>query len=153
MIAPGWWPCASSPSGWCCGWPTGDRGIADLSFGEAVFLGVAQGLAFQPGVSRSGAVLSVARGLHLEREAAARLAFLMSLPVIAGAGLVSALDLSVPTGWWAPFAVGTLAAAVSGWWAVHLVLRLVVRVGFGGIAAYRVVAGLTVLALLATPLR
>ena len=131
----------------------GDRGIADLSFGEAVFLGVAQGLAFQPGVSRSGAVLSVARGLHLEREAAARLAFLMSLPVIAGAGLVSALDLSVPTGWWAPFAVGTLAAAVSGWWAVHLVLRLVVRVGFGGIAAYRVVAGLTVLALLATPLR
>jgi len=47
----------------------------------------------------------------------------------------------------------TLAAAVSGWWAVHLVLRLVVRVGFGGIAAYRVVAGLTVLALLATPLR
>ena len=125
----------------------GDRGIADLS------LGVAQGLAFQPGVSRSGAVLSVARGLHLEREAAARLAFLMSLPVIAGAGLVSALDLSVPTGWWAPFAVGTLAAAVSGWWAVHLVLRLVVRVGFGGIAAYRVVTGLTVLALLATPLR
>jgi len=77
----------------------------------------------------------------------------MSLPVIAGAGLVSALDLSVPTGWWTPFAVGTLAAAVSGWWAVHLVLRLVVRVGFGGIAAYRVVAGLTVLALLATPLR
>ena len=61
------------------------RGMVDLSFSNAVVLGLAQGLAFQPGVSRSGVTLSVARTLRVERTEAARLVFLMSLPVIAGA--------------------------------------------------------------------
>ena len=131
----------------------GQRGFEDLSFGEAVTLGIAQGLAFQPGVSRSGVTLSVARGMRLEREPAARLVFLMSLPVIAGAGLVSAIDLSVPPGWWVPFLAGTAAAAVSGGLAVHLMLRLMTRVGLAAFAGYRVVVGLGVLGLLATSLR
>ena len=131
----------------------GERGFEDLSFGEAVTIGIAQGLAFQPGVSRSGVTLSVARGMRLERESAARLVFLMSLPVIAGAGLLSAADLSVPSGWWVPFLAGTAAAAVSGGLAVHLMLRLMARVGLAGFAVYRVVVGLGVLGLLATSLR
>ncbi|MBT5569523.1 MAG: undecaprenyl-diphosphate phosphatase, partial [Acidimicrobiaceae bacterium] len=79
--------------------------------------------------------------------------FLMSLPVIAGAGLLSAVDLSVPSGWWVPFLAGTAAAAVSGGLAVHLMLRLMARVGLAGFAVYRVVVGLGVLGLLATSLR
>jgi len=129
------------------------RGMADLSFGNAIVLGVAQGLAFQPGVSRSGVTLSVARSLRLERTEAARLVFLMSLPVIAGAGLLSAVDVTVPAGWWPPFLAGMAAAAVSGWFAVHGLLRLLARIGLGGFAAYRVVVGLGVLALLATGVR
>ncbi len=129
------------------------RGMADLSFGNAVVLGVAQGLAFQPGVSRSGVTLSVARSLRVERTEAARLVFLMSLPVIAGAGLLSAVDLTVPAGWWPPFLAGMAAAAVSGWFAVHGLLRLLARTGLGGFAAYRVVVGLGVLILLATGIR
>tara|TARA_B100001105_G_scaffold3030_1_gene2186 strand:- start:5172 stop:5993 length:822 start_codon:yes stop_codon:yes gene_type:complete len=131
----------------------GERGFEDLSFGEAVTLGIAQGLAFQPGVSRSGVTLSVARGMRLERESAARLVFLMSLPVIAGAGLLSAIDLSVPSGWWAPLLVGMAAAAVSGGLAVHLMLRMVARMGLAAFAGYRVVVGLGVLVLLASSLR
>ena len=131
----------------------GERGFEDLSFGEAVTLGIAQGLAFQPGVSRSGVTLSVARGIRLERESAARLVFLMSLPVIAGAGLLSAIDLSVPSGWWAPLLVGMAAAAVSGGLAVHLMLRMVARMGLAAFAGYRVVVGLGVLVLLASSLR
>ena len=104
------------------------RGMADLSFGNAVVLGVAQGLAFQPGVSRSGVTLTVARSLRVERTEAARLVFLMSLPVIAGAGLLSAMDVTVPAGWWPPFLVGMVAAAVSGWFAVHGLLRLLARI-------------------------
>ena len=129
------------------------RGMADLSFGNAVVLGVAQGLAFQPGVSRSGVTLSVARTLRVERTEAARLVFLMSLPVIAGAGLLSAVDVTVPAGWWLPFLAGMAAAAVSGWFAVHGLLRLVARTGLGGFAAYRVVVGLGVLVLLGTGIR
>jgi undecaprenyl-diphosphatase len=127
--------------------------MADLSFGNAVVLGMAQGLAFQPGVSRSGVTLSVARSLRVERTEAARLVFLMSLPVIAGAGLLSAVDVTVPAGWWPPFLAGMAAAAVSGWFAVHGLLRLLARTGLGGFAAYRVAVGLGVLALLATGVR
>ena len=129
------------------------RVMADLSLANAVVLGVAQGLAFQPGVSRSGVTISVARTMGVERTEAARLAFLMALPVIAGAGLLSAVDVVVPAGWWPPFIAGMVAAAVSGWVAVHFLLRFVARSGLGGFAAYRVVLGLGVLALLATGVR
>jgi undecaprenyl-diphosphatase len=91
--------------------------------------------------------------MRLERESAARLVFLMSLPVIAGAGLLSAIDLSVPSGWWAPLLVGMAAAAVSGGLAVHLMLRMVARMGLAAFAGYRVVVGLGVLVLLASSLR
>ena len=126
----------------------GDRDPGSLRVRAALLLGVAQGLAFQPGVSRSGAALTAARLLGIERVAAARLVFLMSLPVIAGAGLVSAFDVRVPSEWWSAFAVGTLAAAVSGWFAVHGMLRLLARRGVGGIVAYRVLVGLAVLVVL-----
>ncbi|GIT00421.1 MAG: hypothetical protein CM1200mP26_21330 [Acidimicrobiales bacterium] len=129
------------------------RGMVDLSFSNAVVLGLAQGVAFQPGVSRSGVTLSVARTLRVGRTEAARLVFPMSLPVIAGAGLLSAADVTVPPGWWPPFIVGMVAAAVSGWLAVHLLLRLLARTGLGGFAAYRVVLGFGVLTLLATGVR
>ena len=66
----------------------GTMSMADLSLGRAALLGVAQGLAFQPGVSRSGVVITVARGMRVERAEAARLSFLMALPVITGAGLL-----------------------------------------------------------------
>ncbi len=129
------------------------REMADLSFPNAVMLGLAQGLALQPGVSRSGVTLSVARTLRVERTEAARLVFLMSLPVIAGAGLLSAADVAVPPGWWSPFIAGMVAAAVSGWLAVHLLLRMLAWTGLGGFAVYRVLLGLGVLALLASGVR
>jgi undecaprenyl-diphosphatase len=127
----------------------GDRDVGSLRVRDALLLGVAQGLAFQPGVSRAGAALTAARFLGVERAAAARFVFLMSLPVIAGAGLASAVDVRVPAEWWPAFAVGTAAAAVSGWFAVHGMLRLLASRGMGGFVAYRVLAGLAVLLVLA----
>ena len=132
--------------------PSG-RGLDDLRLRDALMLGTAQGLAFQPGVSRSGVTLTVARCMGVDREDATRLVFLMSLPVIAGAGLVKASDLVVPAGWWGAFAWGTIAAAVSGWLAIHWMLRLVARTGFGGFALYRLVIGVSVLVLLASSFR
>ena len=130
-----------------------DRQPTDLRFAEAFLLGAAQGLAFQPGVSRAGVALTTARWLRVDRAEAARFVFLMSLSVIAGAGLVKLDDLAVPGGWWPAFAFGTAAAALSGWVAVGWMLRLLSRVGFGGFMAYRLVVGATVLVLLATPWR
>lgn len=131
----------------------GERQPTDLRFAEAFLVGAAQGLAFQPGVSRAGVALTTARWLRIDRAEAARFVFLMSLPVIAGAGLVKLGDLAVPGGSWPAFALGTVAAALSGWLAVGWMLRLLARVGFGGFMAYRLVFGATVLVLLATPWR
>ncbi|MCP4793718.1 MAG: undecaprenyl-diphosphate phosphatase [Actinomycetia bacterium] len=127
----------------------GDRDPDSLRVRDALVLGLAQGLAFQPGVSRSGATLTAARVLGLERVSAARLVFLMSVPVIAGAGLLSAFDVRVPSDWLPAFAVGTLTAAVGGWFAVHGMLRLLSHRGVGVFVVYRVLAGLAVLSVLA----
>ena len=131
----------------------GERQSTDLRFAEAFLLGAAQGLAFQPGVSRAGVALTTARWLRIDRTEAARFVFLMSLPVIAGAGLVKLGDLAVPAGSWPAFAFGTVAAALSCWMAVGWMLRILSRVGFGGFMVYRLVVGATVLVLLATSWR
>ena len=121
------------------------RGMADLSFGNAVVLGMAQGLAFQPGVSRSGVTLSVARSLRVERTEAARLVFLMSLPVIAGAGLLSAVDVTVPAGWWPPFLAGMAAAGGRAEWIFAPVVivsdNAMVKARMDGTAQIQVEAG------------
>ena len=125
----------------------------DLSFKEAFLIGTVQGLAFQPGVSRAGAALTITRWLHLERVEAARFVFLMSLPVIAGAGLLKVGDLTVPSGWWPPFLVGTVAASVSGYLAVHWLLRFVSQGGFGIFMGYRLAIGISIFIILLTDWR
>ena len=108
-----------------------------------------QALALQPGVSRSGATLTVSRFLGFERDAAARLVFLMSLPIIAGAGVVSLADASIPSDFWPPFLWGMASSAVTGWVAVWGTLRLVRSRTFTPFVVYRVLLGIVVLAALA----
>lgn len=129
------------------------REIQELTFGHALLLGAVQGLAFQPGVSRSGVTISAFRFLGISRVEAARLTFLMSLPVIAGAGLVKAFEVEIPSGWWLPFLIGMSAAAISGWLSLHWLIRLVSRTSFQGVTIYRVLAGVFVLLLLASGVR
>lgn len=129
------------------------REMADFGFVHALAMGLGQTLALQPGVSRSGITMSVGRGLGYTRPAAARLAFLMSLPIIGGAGAFSLAGASIPAEFWAAFAAGMLASAVTGWLAVWGTLRVVSRVGLTPFVVYRVALGLAVLGLLATPWR
>jgi undecaprenyl-diphosphatase len=124
---------------------------------DAMLLGAVQALALQPGVSRSGATISMARGLRFDREAATRLSFLMSLPIIAGAGIFQAARVAADGGierdLLAPFAWGTLTAAVSGFVAVAWLLRLLRAHSFVPFVAYRVLAGTAVVVVFATGLR
>jgi len=64
-----------------------DRGYETIGPRTGLFLGLAQALALQPGVSRSGVTITAARAIGVEREGAARFSFLLALPIIAGAGL------------------------------------------------------------------
>ena len=126
------------------------REIEEFRLRDALAMGVGQALALQPGVSRSGATLTVCRGLGFQRDAAARLVFLMSLPIIAGAGVFALADASIPSDFWPPFLWGMAASALTGWVAVWGTLKLVQTRTFAPFVVYRIVLGITVLLILAT---
>src|SRR5690606_12850006 len=98
---------------------SGHRRSSEWSWRHAVLMGGAQALALQPGVSRSGATMTAALALGYQRAEAARLAFLMSVPIIAGAGLYETAsvmsDGGVPADFRSAFAWGFVASAVTGW--------------------------------------
>jgi undecaprenyl-diphosphatase len=102
------------------------RGIEDVTFPIAVGIGAAQALALIPGISRSGISISAARMVGMDRESAARFAFLMATPITAGAGLFEARKLlSGETGLQfdaLPLIVGMIAALVSGLIAIRFML-------------------------------
>jgi len=106
------------------------RGLAQVTFRDSLLIGLSQALAIFPGVSRSGSTITAGLALGLEREAAARFSFLLSAPVIAGAGLKSLWDIfkDIQTGALAQsdlilFPVGFTAAAISGYWCIKYLLR------------------------------
>lgn len=118
------------------------RNLSDLGPWDAVLVGAAQALALIPGVSRSGITIIAGLGLGLHREAAARFAFLLAIPVTAGAGLHQAKALAsvASTGAW-PLAAGFMAAALSGFWAIGFLLRFLRRSSLRPFAVYRILLG------------
>lgn len=129
----------------------GARTLEDVRLRDALLIGAGQAAALQPGVSRSGVTMTVGRMVGLGRDGAARFAFLMSLPVTAGALAFKAVDVlgggGIPDGFAGPFVWGTVTSGITGWLAVWGTLRLVRTRSFTPFVAYRVVAGVGVLAL------
>lgn len=124
-----------------------DRRLANLTLGDALFIGVAQAIALQPGVSRSGVTITAARGRGLDREAAARFSFLLSLPIIGGAGILKTLETAkngLPHGFAAPFFWGFVASAISGFLVIWAILGYVRRHDFTPFVIYRFAAAITV---------
>lgn len=120
------------------------RGVEDLSWKGALGIGFAQALALAPGVSRSGVTMMAGRVEEFTRSAAARYAFLLSVPVVGGAALYKALELQktgLPPGTAAPFLAGMAAAAVSGFAAIWFTIAYLRRHSFKLFAIYRFVVG------------
>lgn len=78
-------------------WGRQERSYEDMRLKDAVIVGLAQALALIPGTSRSGVTMTAARFLGFHRAEAARFSFLLSIPAVAGAGLLAALDLADAT--------------------------------------------------------
>jgi undecaprenyl-diphosphatase len=135
----------------------GRRQEVEFSLRDALFMGGAQAVALQPGVSRSGVTITMGRWLRFDRGAAARISFLMSLPIIAGAGLFEglsvALDGGIPSDFVAPFVWGMIAAGVSGFVAIAGLLRYVQTRTFTPFVIYRFVVGTAIIIVFATGLR
>lgn len=123
------------------------RPLTNIRLSDGAWIGLAQVFALLPGVSRSGSTITAARALKLDRNGAAAFSFLMSMPIIAGAALLKIPHVLREGGLGAPLLVGVLASAISGWFAISALLRYVSRHSYGVFAAYRVVAGLLVLAI------
>jgi undecaprenyl-diphosphatase len=130
----------------------GTRKVDDVRAGDAVLIGAAQALALNPGVSRSGITMTAGRFSRFDRDAAARISFLMMIPVTAGAVALKMVGLAgdgIPEGLAVPMLVGIVTSGISGWVAVWGLLRLVRTSSFMPFVIYRVVAGLFVLAVVA----
>jgi len=131
--------------------------MAELGFGAAVAVGLAQSLALAPGVSRSGITITAGRFLGLDRDAAARFSFLLLIPTTFGAivwkGVTDVLLGDLPAGWVGPFIVGMIAASVSALVAIWALLGFVRRHDYSVFVVYRLLAAAAVLLLIATGVR
>jgi len=133
-----------------------DRGMRDLKLSDVLIIGMAQAIALQPGVSRSGVTITAARGLGLKRESAARFSFLLALPVIGGAGLYKGLKVAstgLPPGTAGPFFWGMVASAISGFVVIWALLAYLRRRNFAPFVLYRLAVAGLVLGLIITGVR
>src|SRR5436190_7979087 len=119
------------------------KGVNDVTFPVAFGIGVAQAIALVPGISRSGISISAGRIAGLDREAAARFAFLMATPITAGAALFEArklpsgeADVTVAVG---PLIVGLIAAFVSGMIAISFMLSYLRTRSLNIFVVYRII--------------
>jgi undecaprenyl-diphosphatase len=131
----------------------GKRTIAEFRLRDSLIVGAAQTLALNPGTSRSGITITASRRIGFDRDAAARLSFLMSLPVITGAVVLKVGGLfaeGVPSDLVWPLVIGVVTSGVSGWVAVWGTMRLIRTHSFTPFVIYRVCLGVVVLVLAAT---
>ncbi|MEL7091324.1 MAG: undecaprenyl-diphosphate phosphatase [Pseudomonadota bacterium] len=124
-----------------------DRTADRWSLRDAALMGLAQCIALIPGTSRSGITITAARRLGYGREGAAKLAMLMSIPVIIASGTLLAIDV-VGQANWAVMRDATIAAAfafLAALLALTLMMRLLRTVSFTPYVIYRVILGIGIL--------
>src|SRR5215207_6328867 len=120
------------------------RDLRDLTWVDAVAMGLAQAVALMPGVSRSGVTMSAGLVRGLDRATAARFSFLLSGPIILGAAVFK-LRLGIPQAELVPAVVGIVASAVIGFLSIGFLLRYLQRNSVLVFVVYRVAFGLLVL--------
>ena len=121
--------------------------LLDMTPGRALIVGAAQALALVPGVSRSGVTIAAGRGLGFDRTSAARFSFLLSAPVVLGAGTLK-LSEALRDGeavQWAPLLLGAGVAAVTGAVVIRALLAYLQSHTLMPFVWYRIALGLAVL--------
>jgi undecaprenyl-diphosphatase len=122
-----------------------EKRIEQISWRDALLIGLAQACALVPGVSRSGGTITMGRLLAFERTAAARYSFLLSAPITAAAVLFKLKDiLRIPPSQVGVFVVGVLVSGAVGALAIGFLLNYIRRAGFGLFAVYRVALALVI---------
>lgn len=123
---------------------TGVKNIAQMSWADAIIVGLTQTFALFPGISRSGSTIAASLWRGLDRESAARYSFLLGVPAILGAGLLSVFDISAAgnIGSQLPIYVATfLSAAIAGYACIAFLLRWLRNHSFYVFAIYCALLG------------
>jgi undecaprenyl-diphosphatase len=115
------------------------KGVQKLSFMDPLIIGLAQGCAIAPGLSRSGTTVSASLLMGLDRSLAARFSFLLSIPAILGASIFKAKFILHIIN--AQTLAGFIAAAISGYLAIWLFMGLIRKKSIRGFAYYCFAAG------------
>ncbi|MGW3496524.1 undecaprenyl-diphosphate phosphatase [Streptomyces sp. NPDC001020] len=127
------------------------RGEDDTSFKDAMLVGCSQILALLfPGFSRSGATMSTALILDLDRVAATRLSFFLGIPALTGAGIYELKDALGAGVGVTPLAVGTIVSFVVAYASIAWLLKYIASHSFNAFVLYRIVIGVLLLGLLTT---
>lgn len=122
------------------------KGMDRIGWKESMIIGISQAFAMIPGVSRSGITMTAGRLLGLDRETSARFSFLLSTPIIVGAGVLQAHRLT-PADLTVPFMAGVAISGVVGYLAIKFLLRFLVSNNFAIFAFYRFILGAAVIML------
>ena len=122
------------------------RGLAQLNAKDALLVGIVQGFAIIPGISRSGSTIACLLLRGIDGESAARFSFLLALPAVGGAMLLSLKDLDQVSGADLPaYGLGALVAFVSGLFAIRLLMDVVRRKRLVGFAIYCLLVGSSII--------
>ncbi len=124
-----------------------DRNLESVTARDSILVGIGQALALVPGVSRSGATITAGRFLGFNREDAARFSFLMSLPISVAAIVFKYKDFAHINAPFSSLVLGTLASAVSGFWAIGFLLNFLKKRDVTPFFIWRAVVALIVFTL------
>lgn len=114
-----------------------DRFEKDMNVTDSIIIGIVQGIALIPGISRSGSTIVFGIFRKLDRETAARFSFLLSIPAIIGAVILESRHIvSIPSGDLIAYVAGTIAAVITGFLSLKLLFLIIKKNGFGIFAYY-----------------
>ena len=136
--------------GWADRRGRGERTEHEVSLADALWIGLAQAIAPIPGTSRSGVTVTAALFRGLDRSAAARFSFLLSIPTILLAGGYEGFDLvvgSAPVNWLA-LALGITLSALSAYFCIHFFLKLIEKIGMMPFVLYRIALAIVLVLIL-----
>lgn len=97
----------------------------DMSFKQALIVGICQGLAVFPGISRSGSTIASGLCLGLNREYAARYSFLLSIPAVIGAGLIQIKDIATLDASLSVLLAGFISSVIFGYLSIKLLMKMI----------------------------
>lgn len=135
--------------GWADWKKKGDRSIRQLGWRDVVLIGCAQALALIPGTSRSGITITAGLLAGFSREAAAKFSFLLSIPVIALAGMLETASLmKIGDGVdWVSLVLGMFISGITAFTCIHYFLAFIRRIGMQPFVIYRILLGCLLLIL------